>query len=78
MNGYSVLAYLKYDENGNLASSGSVRGTLSSREDYGGQEIMMLKMSTSITPLGGVPVANEMYEVYIDDYFAFNNTVSSL
>jgi hypothetical protein len=78
VNGYSVLAYLKYDENGNLASSGSVRGTLSSREDYGGQEIMMLKMSTSITTLGGVPVANEMFEVYIDDDFAFNNTVSSL
>jgi len=78
VDGYSVLDYKKYDENGNLLSSGSVRGTLQSKEDFGGEEIKVIKMNTSETPLGGVPEANEIYEVYIDDDFAFNNTVSSL
>jgi hypothetical protein len=78
VNGYSVLAYEKYDANGNLKSSGSLRGTLSSKEDFGGEEIKVVKLNINITPLGGVPEAEEMYEVYIDDDFAFNNTVSSL
>jgi hypothetical protein len=78
VNGYSVLDYKKYDENGNLLSSGSVRGTMQSKDDFGGEEIKVIKMNTSETPVGGAPEANEIYEVYIDDDFAFNNTVSSL
>lgn len=78
VDGYTVLDYKKYDENGGLLSSGSVRGTMQSKEDFGGEEIKVIKMNTSETPVGGVPEANEIYEVYIDDDFAFNNTVSSL
>ncbi len=78
LEGYTVLEYKKYDENGNLLSTGSLRGTLQSKEEFGGEEIKVIKMNTSETPVGGAPEANEIYEVYIDDDFAFNNTVSSL
>lgn len=78
VNGYSTLTYKKYDSSDNLESSGSVRGTLFSQEDFYGEEIKTFKMNTSETPIGGTPVATEMYEIYIDDDFAFNNTVSSL
>lgn len=78
VNGYSVLTYKKYNSSQSLLSSGTVRGTLMSQEDFYGEEIKVLKINTTVTPIGGTPEANEMYEVYIDDDFAFNNTVSSL
>ena len=78
VNGYGVLDYKKYDSSLVLQSSGSVRGTLISEENFYGEEIKIMKLNTTETPVGETPQANEMYEVYIDDDFAFNNTVSSL
>ena len=78
VDGYSTLDYKKYDSSLVLESSGSVRGTLVSKENFYGEEIKVIKINSTETATGESPQATEMYEVYIDDDFAFNNTVSSL
>ena len=77
INGFTVLHYAKYDSSQALQSSGSVKGTLLSREDFYGEKIEVIKINITETPTGGSPVASEMNEIYIDEDFAFNSTVTS-